>query len=143
MGLPLRLDVSLRITSCDFRFVPLTLCPHPPPSCLDADVAGIQSKIAMLFLSLLFPSVVNLNTSFTTSFELREVYYREQASRSYPSWTYSVSIGTGDMCAQIPCASHSWRACWNSVCGPHPLVLAWPQVVFCVHQPWQKLQLCL
>jgi hypothetical protein len=97
--------LSLHVTTA---LSPFSVPPPSPPSRLDADVAGIQSKIAMLFLSLLFPSVVNLNTSFATSFELREVYYREQASRSYPSWTYSVSIGTGDMCVQIAGASHGW-----------------------------------
>jgi ABC-type multidrug transport system permease subunit len=53
----------------------------------------VQSKVAVLFLAAIFAGAMNLNTALHTVFELRAVYYREQASRSYPSWVYSLSFG--------------------------------------------------
>ena len=41
-----------------------------------SDIGGVQSKVAVMFLAMLFPGVVNLNTAKTTVFELRAVYYR-------------------------------------------------------------------
>jgi hypothetical protein len=40
------------------------------------DIGGVQSRLAVIFLALLFPGVIALNTGMGPAFQLRAVFYR-------------------------------------------------------------------
>jgi energy-coupling factor transporter ATP-binding protein EcfA2 len=54
--------------------------------------AGIQSKLAGIFLCVSFGGVINAMNAMPTISAERAVYYRERASSTYAPWTYAVTL---------------------------------------------------
>jgi ABC-type multidrug transport system ATPase subunit/ABC-type multidrug transport system permease subunit len=59
----------------------------------DNDVAGMNSKVAAIFMAIGFAGVINSDTALPVMFRLREVFYRERASNTYHHAVWSTLIG--------------------------------------------------
>jgi ABC-type multidrug transport system ATPase subunit/ABC-type multidrug transport system permease subunit len=57
----------------------------------DGDIAGVQSKISVIFLTLSFGAVLNYSTPLPVLERERPMVYRERSSGMYTSWAYSLA----------------------------------------------------
>ena len=56
------------------------------------DLAGVQSLISAIYMSVAFAALINMQTSVPGLISVRAVFYREQASSMYDSFAYSLSL---------------------------------------------------
>jgi hypothetical protein len=63
----------------------------------DDDYAGMNSKIAAIFSAVAFGSMMQMQLVLPNIIGERAVYYREQATKCYPSWIYSTAVSVVDI----------------------------------------------
>lgn len=57
----------------------------------DDDLAGMSSKLSVIFMTTGFCGVLHAGTSFPLLFRWRAVFYREQSSNTYSPWVYALA----------------------------------------------------